>query len=115
MLCRMIMIRNTSNGTDERVVVDAFTLEIVPDHPSEDYKGSEYAWSVTGLRPSGRMAGSYCAMGVEESNASGIVAYAMSQGIDVLSVSPQNASIIRNYSSAGSPGSSLSGPDSTPA
>ena len=64
MLCRMIMIRNTSNGTDERVVVDAFTLEIVPDHPSEDYKGSEYAWSVPGLRPSGRMAGSYCAMGV---------------------------------------------------
>ena len=116
MLCRMIMIRNTSNGTDERVVVDAFTLEIVPDHPSEDYKGSEYAWSYLDSVPQGEWPDRIAQWELQESNASGIVAYAMSQGIDVrLSVSPQNASIIRNYSSAGSPGSSLSGPDSTPA
>ncbi|MGD0079077.1 MAG: hypothetical protein ABSB80_00335 [Methanoregula sp.] len=116
MLCRMIMIQNTSNGTDERVVVDAFTLEIVPDHPSEDYKGSEYAWSYLDSVTQSEWPDRIAQWELQESNASGIVAYAMSQGIEVrLPLSPQNANIIRNYSAAVSPGPSSPEPDSTPA
>jgi hypothetical protein len=115
MLCRMLMIRNTSSGASERIIVDAFTHEIVPDHPSEDYKGHEYAWSYLDSIPQSEYTTRIAQWELQDSNASSVVEYALAQGIDVrLPLTPQNASIIRKYYATSSPGLSSPEPDRTP-
>ncbi|MDO9326593.1 MAG: hypothetical protein Q7T80_16710, partial [Methanoregula sp.] len=115
MLCRMITVRNMSSGGADRIIVDAFTQEIVPDQPSEDYKGREYAWSYLDSIPQGEWPDRLTKWELQESNASRVVEYALAQGIDIrLPLSEKNASIIRNYSAAVSPGPSFSEPDRTP-
>ena len=115
MLSSMIMIRNTSSGSSERIIVDAFSHEIVPDHASEDYKGHEYAWSYLDSIPESEYTTRIAQWGLQDSNASRIVDYAMAQGIDIrLPLSEQNASIIRNYYSAEAPGPSSPEPEKTP-
>jgi len=105
MLSSMIMIRNTSSGADERIIVDAFTHEIVPDHASEDYKGHEYAWSYLDSIPESEYPARIAQWELQESNARRIVAYAMAQGIDVrLPLSEQDAGILRTYSPTASAG-----------
>lgn len=103
-LCAMVTIRNTTAGANERIIVDAFTHEIVPDHPSEDFKGHEYAWSYLDSIPQSEYPDRVSQWELQDSNASRIVGYAMAQGIDVrLPLSEQNTSIIRNYSVVTSP------------
>ena len=103
-MCAMLMVRNTTSGASERIIVDAFTHEIVPDHPSEEYKGHEYAWSYLDSIPLSEYPARVAQWELQESNASRIVEYAMAQGIDVrLPLSDRNASIIRNYSATQSP------------
>jgi hypothetical protein len=115
-LCAMVTIRNTSSGANERIIVDAFTHEIVPDHPSEDYKGHEYAWSYLDSIPQSEYITRIAQWELQDSNASRMVEYAMAQGIDVqLPLTPQNASIIRNYPATASPGPSSPEPDRTSA
>ncbi|PKL70690.1 MAG: hypothetical protein CVV30_04895 [Methanomicrobiales archaeon HGW-Methanomicrobiales-1] len=110
MLSSRIMIRNTSSGVSERIIVDAFTHEIVPDHASEDYKGHEYAWSYLDSIPESEYPARIAQWELQESNASRIVDYAMAQGIDIrLPLSEENASIIRNYYAGESPGESADG------
>jgi len=114
-LCAMVTIRNTTAGANERIIVDAFTHEIVPDHPSEDFKGHEYAWSYLDSIPQSEYPDRVSQWELQESNASRIVGYAMAQGIDIrLPLSEQNASIIRTYYASVSPGSSSPEPDKTP-
>lgn len=100
-LCAMVMIRNTTSGADERIIVDAFTHEIVPDHPSEDYRGHEYAWSYLDSIPQSEYSTRIAQWDLQDSNATRVVEYAMANGIDIrLPLSEQNASIIRNYYAA---------------
>lgn len=104
MLSSMIMIRNSSSGASERIIVDAFTHEIVPDHASEDYKGHEYAWSYLDSIPENEYPARIAQWELQDSNASRIVGYAMTKGIDVrLPLSKQDAGIIRNYFAGESP------------
>jgi len=114
MLSSMIMIRNTSSGTSERIIVDAFTHEIVPNHASEDYKGHEYAWSYLDSIPESEYPARITQWELQESNATRIVDYAMAQGIDVrLPLSEQDAGIIRNYYAGESPDLPSPGPEMT--
>ena len=100
----MFTIHNTTSGTDEKIVVDDHTHEIVPDHPSEDYKGHGYAWSYLDSIPQAERDSRISQWELQDSNASRIVEYVLAQGIDVrLPLSERNASIIRNYSAAQSP------------
>jgi len=104
MLSRMLKVRNTSSGASERIIVDAFTHEIVPDHASEDYKGNEYAWSYLDSIPQSEYPDRVAQWELQDSDASRIVEYTLARGIDVrLPLTPQNASIIRNYSAVTSP------------
>jgi hypothetical protein len=115
MLCRMLMVRNTSSGANERIIVDAFTHEIVPDHLSEDYKGHEYAWSFLDSIAQSEYTTRIAQWELQDSNANRVVEYALAQNIDVrLPLTPQNASIIRNYSATASPGLSSPESDRTP-
>ncbi|MFA4823609.1 MAG: hypothetical protein WC593_00475 [Methanoregula sp.] len=114
-LCAMVIILNTTAGANERIIVDAFTHEIVSDHPSEDYNGHEYAWSCLDSIPQIEYPARIAQWELQDSNASRIVNYAMAQGIDVrLPLSEQDTSILRNYYASVSPGSSSPEPDRTP-
>lgn len=97
-LCRMLMIRNTSSGASERIIVDAITLEIIPDNPSDAYKSHKYAWSYLDSVPHSEYPDRVRVWEMDNSNANMIVEYAVAQGINVrLPLSEQNASIIRKY------------------
>ncbi|MFA5414444.1 MAG: hypothetical protein WC295_03025 [Methanoregula sp.] len=114
-LCARVMVRNTTSGKDERIIIDAFTQECVPDHPSPDYTGHEYAWSYLDSIPTAEYPARVAQWELHASNTTGIVAYAMTQGIDTrLPLSEKNASIIRNFSATTSPDSSVPTPDPTP-
>ncbi|GAB6286257.1 MAG: hypothetical protein STSR0009_24580 [Methanoregula sp.] len=114
-LCAMVMIRNTTSGKDERIIVDAFTQECVPDHPSPDYTGHEYAWSYLDSIPPDEYLSRAVQWELQDSNATRMIAYAMNQGIDTrLPLSEKNAGIIRNFSATTSPDSSVQTPDPTP-
>lgn len=115
MLCRMVTVHNTSSGASERIIVDAFSLEIVPDHPSEEYKGRVYAWSYLDSIPEGEWPERVAQWELREENASRNIAYVIAKGIDVrLPLTPENVSIIRSYPAALSPGPSFPEPDGTP-
>jgi hypothetical protein len=97
-LCARLIVRNTSSGKDERIIVDTFAGAIVPDHPSEDYKGHTYAWSYLDSIPHGDRPARIAQWKLADENATRIVDYALAQGIDPrLPLSVQNASIIRTY------------------
>jgi len=114
-LCAMVMVRNTTSGKDERIIVDTFTQECVPDHPSPGYTGHEYAWSYLDSIPLDEYPARVAQWELHASNTTGIVAYAMTQGIDTrLPLSEKNASIIRDYSTISSPDSAFPEPDPTP-
>jgi hypothetical protein len=100
----MFTIHNTTSGTDEKIVVDDHTHEIVPDQPSENFKGHGYAWSYLDSIPQAERESRIARWELQDSNASRIVEYVLVQGIDVrLPLSDRNASIIRNYSATQSP------------
>ncbi len=105
MLCRMIVIRNTSSGSDEKIVVDAFSKEIVPDHPSEEYNGRDYAWSYLDSIPENEYAYRISQWDSQDMHAQAVVAYTVAQGIDIrLPLTPENAGWIHAYLSMSSPG-----------
>ena len=97
-LCARLIVRNTSSGADERIIVDAFTSAIVPDHPSEDYRGRAYAWSYLDSIPQDDRPARIAQWKLADENAIRVVDYVLAQGIDPrLPLTPQNASIIRTY------------------
>jgi len=111
----MFTIHNTTSGTDEKIVVDDHTHEIVPNQPSENFKGHGYAWSYLDSIPQAERESRIARWELQDSNASRIVEYVLVQGIDArLPLSEKNASIIRNYSTISSPDSAFPEPDPTP-
>ncbi|MFA4860059.1 hypothetical protein [Methanoregula sp.] len=97
-LCSVVMIRNRSSGTTETIVVDAFTHEIVPDHPSEGYKGHGYARSYLDTIPEDTWPALVAQWELQDANATPVVNYILAQGIDPrLPLSEKNVSIIRAF------------------
>ena len=97
-LCSVVMIRNASSGTTEKIVVDAFTHEIVPDHPSEEYRGHGFARSYLDTIPEHTWPALVAQWEMEDSNATPVVNYVLAQGIDPrLPLSEKNVSIIRAF------------------
>jgi|GEM_PF-1670649 len=112
-LCTIVTILNRTSGVNETIVVDAYSHMVVPDHPSEDYPGPEYAWSYLDSIPQEEQPARVAQWEAENSNATKVVAYALAHGIDPrLPLSGQNTSIIREYYREQSPDSATS-PDET--
>ena len=112
-LCTIVTILNTTSGVHETIVVDAYSHMVVPDHPSDDYPGPEYAWSYLDSIPREEQPARVAQWEAENSNATKVVAYALARGIDPrLPLSGQNISIIREYSREQSPYSATA-PDET--
>lgn len=91
-------LRNTSSGSLEKIVIDSYTHEVVPNHPSDDNRGHVYAWSYLDSIPQSDWPANIVRWELLDSNATPIVDYVMAQGINPqLPLSEKNASIIRNY------------------
>jgi len=100
-LCTIVTVLNTTSEIPETIVVDAYTLKVVPDHPSEEYPGPEYARSYLDAIPDEEQTARIARWEADNSNATKIVAYALAHGIDPrLPLSVQNTSIIRDYYAA---------------
>ncbi|MFA6361923.1 hypothetical protein [Methanoregula sp.] len=112
-LCTIVTILNRTSGVNETIVVDAYSHMVVPDHPSEDHPGPEYAWSYLDSIPQEEQPARVAQWEAENSNATNVVAYALARGIDPrLPLSGQNTSIIREYYREQSPDSATA-PDET--
>jgi hypothetical protein len=95
-LCRMLVIQNSSSGSRDRIIVDAFTLEIIPDDNSTSYNSHKYAFSFLDSVPQSKYSDHIDQWEMQNSFDSRIVEYAVAQG-GRLPLSEQNASNIRKY------------------
>jgi hypothetical protein len=112
--CTILTIMNTTSGREERVIIDAFTNDIVPEHPSESYAGHEYAWSYLDSIPESEWPDRILQWELGYSNASPVIDYALAQGINPEKpLSVENARIIRTYLSPETAGETR--PSATPA
>ncbi|MCK9581217.1 MAG: hypothetical protein M0Q92_12340 [Methanoregula sp.] len=105
LLCTIVTMQNTTTLAQEVIIVDAYTNEIVPDHPSEDYAGHEYAWSYLDSMPESDWEAKAAEWEVQYSDASPVIGYALSQGIvieDPLTI--DHAQLIRDFLSPESAG-----------
>lgn len=106
----MVTIRNTTSGADETIIIDDYSHEIVSEHPSKNNKGYAYAQSYLDSIPENEYSTRIAQWELQDSNASRIVEYAVTQGIDIrLPLSEQTAGILRNYYAGESPGESTGG------
>jgi len=98
LLCSIITVRNASTGQTERIVVDAFTHAIVPDHYSEESARPGYAWSYFDIIPESEWPARIEQWRLADTNATAAIDYAMARGIDPrLPLSEKNVSIIRGF------------------
>lgn len=112
-LCTIVTLLNMTSAMNETIIVDAYSHNLVPDHPSEEYPGPEYAWSYLDSIPQSEQPARIAQWEVQNSNATKVVAYALAHGIDpLLPLSGQNTSIIREYYREQSPDSATV-PDET--
>jgi len=112
----MFTILNTTSGAEEKIIIDADTHEIVPDHPVENDRHRAYAVSYLDLITESEYASRISQWETEDTKASRVVDYIRAQGIDVrLPLSEGNASIIRNYYAVTYPDSVSPEPEPTPA